>query len=478
MTFSYIFDADLFRENFDYKDKKSPTELRITHNPNNRFKLYPYSASPHNTSPIVMDLSDVLSGFFRKSLNISTEAISFEDLCEILLQDMVEIENGNPVAEEMFRDLIRYTFFKDDNFQANNIGLYAYQTSSDKKLNTNAAKIAEFLYCVLGLNEQDKERIKKAEEEYPFNVLEEMVYKSLKVHEQDTLPEEERYFPVKKCIQEIFREDFKFMLLSGMTTVDDLSNLLSFYYFYYVSQCSLTLNQFGNGKRDKTEELYFALDWEKVSKNRLCCQIGWDRLSNNLSRMFSHAITLEILNQNNLRVMDYIDFKHHADDSHDLDVAIANEIKRAESIYISCVGDYKYFDKIPNSDSEYDSLTDAAIRHLFMCVDNQFKNSSRKRAYKLYSDKFTNYCKGRFVKNRKKSGLVLNLTERDILFLTKLALRDNDKIRLNDLYDEYEKRGIYLDTTSKALLQEFFTKLNLIDKKSDSGDAQYVKRIL
>ena len=46
------------------------------------------------------------------------------------------------------------------------------------------------------------------------------------------------------------------------------------------------------------------------------------------------------------------------------------------------------------------------------------------------------------------------------------------------LFKEYEKRGIYLDGTSKEYLQEFFTKLNLIDKKSDSGDAQYVKRIL
>ena len=70
------------------------------------------------------------------------------------------------------------------------------------------------------------------------------------------------------------------------------------------------------------------------------------------------------------------------------------------------------------------------------------------------------------------------MTERDIIFLTKVSLRDEEKIRLNDLYKEYEFRGIYLDNSSKEYLQEFFTKLNLIDKKSDSGDAQYVKRIL
>ena len=65
-----------------------------------------------------------------------------------------------------------------------------------------------------------------------------------------------------------------------------------------------------------------------------------------------------------------------------------------------------------------------------------------------------------------------------MIFLTKICLRDEEKIRLNDLYKAYEYRGIFLDSTTKEYLQDFFTKLNLIDKKSDSGDAQYVKRIL
>lgn len=92
--------------------------------------------------------------------------------------------------------------------------------------------------------------------------------------------------------------------------------------------------------------------------------------------------------------------------------------------------------------------------------------------------KFVNYAKGRWLKNRRKLGMVLNLTERDIIFLTKISLGDSDKIKLEELFREYNLRGIYLDNASKKLLQEFFTKLNLIDKKSDSGDAQYVKRIL
>ena len=35
-----------------------------------------------------------------------------------------------------------------------------------------------------------------------------------------------------------------------------------------------------------------------------------------------------------------------------------------------------------------------------------------------------------------------------------------------------------VDNQSKAEVMQYYEKLNLIEKKSDSGDAQYVKRIL
>ena len=175
-------------------------------------------------------------------------------------------------------------------------------------------------------------------------------------------------------------------------------------------------------------------------------------------------------------MMDYIDFKLLADKDDATDSEIACEIRRAEAVYISYIGDCKKITSIPEISGA--NKTDAAIRHMFECILTQFNETDRKRASQFYSEKFSEFCKSRFVKNRKKSGLVLNLTERDIIFLTKLALRDKEKIRLNELYTQYELRGVYLDMTSKSILQEFFTKLNLIDKKSDSGDAQYVKRIL
>lgn len=469
----YYFDEELFKVNFKAQDpgvKKSVDSYRLNHVPDKCFKLYPYKATTKNASPIVYDLAETISGFFRRAVGISAEALNYEELCQ-KVREKIDIEDDEDI--DILKDIIRSLFFKGENFQANNIGLYPYQAVVENK---SADRIADFLYCVLGLDEEDKLNIKKAEKEYPFNVLEKMVVDSIDSKGEDHLPKESRYYQVKRSIQSRFKEDFGFMLMSGMTSIDDISNVLSFYYFYYVSQCALTLDQFGNGDHNKLETLYFALDWEKVSKNRQCCTEGWDKLSYNISRMFSHAITLEILNQNDNEMMDYIGFKQLADTDSLCDSEMASEIKRAEDIYTSYIGDCKKFVEI--SDFDGANRTDSAIRHLFACVDMQFNETERKRVSQYYSEKFSEFCKNRFIKNRKKSGLVLNLTESDIIFLTKLALQHKEKIRLNELYDQYELRGVYLDTTSKALLQDFFTKLNLIDKKSDSGDAQYVKRIL
>lgn len=468
----YKFDEEKFIESFNAKssETKSVDSMRLTHRADNQFKLFPFKASGKAQAPIVTDLEDVVSGFFREASNKQTEPIEYEDLCTSMLEE-VEVESEDI---EYFKDLIQSLFFAGKDFVANNFGLYPYQTMTNNK---SADNLAKFLFSVFGVNEGDCNVIEKAKDKYRCNVLEDMVIKTIEEKKVFDADEKVPYYCIKTDIQEKFRKDFCFMLESGMTSLEDLSNLFAIYYFFYVSQTCIILDHFCSGKRDDEVKFFYALDWEKVSKNRMCCIEGWEKLQGSISHMFSHAITLEILNQTlNEQMYDYIAFGEATREDNYEDVRIADEVKRAEKTYCSYVGDYQDFDKI--SFQQGATKTEEAIRHLYKCVEAQFLGTERKRANQFYNEKFSEFCKSRWVKNRKKSGLVLNLTERDVIFLTKVCIRDADKIRLNDLYKEYEYRGIYLDNTSKEYIQEFFTKLNLIDKKSDSGDAQYVKQIL
>jgi len=468
----YSFSKDIFIGSFNAKstEEKSVDSIRITHYQDNQFKLFPYKAATKSAAPIVYDLEDVVSVFFRLSLNKKSDPIIFDDLCDTLLKN-IEI---NETDIYLFKEIINNMFFKNGSFIANNIMLYPYQTTTNNKSSENLAK---YLFSVLGINESDCKMIEKSKNNIRFSVLESMISNAL---ESKNISDSEvfvPYFQIKTDIQDSFKNDLYFMLNCGMTSLEDMANLLSVYYFFYVSQTCIVLDKFFSESRSYIAPFYYALDWEKVSKNRLCCTDGWEKLQESIGHMFSHAITLEILNQTESdEMLDYISFSEMIKENPELDDYLSNEVCLAEKTYCSYIGDYKGFNNIPFRPGM--NKTETAIMHLFKCVEMQFVETDRNRANQAYNEKFIDYCKKRWVKNRKKSGLVLNLSESDVIFLTKICLKNNEKIRLIDLYKEYEKRGIYLDNTSKELLQEFFTKLNLIDKKSDSGDAQYVKRIL
>lgn len=467
----YQFDYAKFCLTFNVKDDKAIDSLRLTHTQDNNFKLFPYKASGKAQAPIITELEEIVSDFFRKALKLETEPVKFESLCDDIIAEM-DIDEEDI---ELFKEMIQSLFFDGDDFVAKTLGLYPYQTKVNNK---SADRLAGFLLDVFGVNRNDCNVIEDAMKQHPYNVVEKMVVEAIQSSKSESAGESKSYFPIVIDVQDKFKNDFYFMLNTGMTSLDDLSNLLAIYYFYYMSQACVALDNFGLGKRNEPVQLYYALDWEKVSKNRKCCVEGWERIQANANHMFSHALTLEIINQHTQSdlMLDYISLQEYVTEHPEKDELIATEIEKAERAYTSCVGDYKKFDQIRYSPGG--TKTDIAIRHLYKCVEEQFLNTDRKGANQSYNKKFTEFCKTRWVKNRGKSGLVLNLTERDIIFLTKISIRNKDKIRLIDLYKEYEYRGVFLDNTSKEYLQEFFTKLNLIDKKSDSGDAQYVKRIL
>ena len=62
--------------------------------------------------------------------------------------------------------------------------------------------------------------------------------------------------------------------------------------------------------------------------------------------------------------------------------------------------------------------------------------------------------------------------------MTKICINDKGKMKLNTLSNEFELRGIFFDRDSKTKIVQLYEKLNLLEKKSDSGDAQYVRSVL
>lgn len=273
-----------------------------------------------------------------------------------------------------------------------------------------------------------------------------------------------------------------FILDNPSRTKDYLVDLLEFYYFFYTSQTSLALSRFEHGKRDEIVPLYFSLDWEKTNKARDCYTSGWQLLQPTLEQQFYHAITLELLNQTTSdECLDYIGIQEYVDEL-DTEDDLAEQIHQISELYRNAI----FHISSPQACAELHALRKndqlgpvfSEIHYLYDSVRSQFQNTDRHRVSDGYIKHFKTFCHEKFLKNRRSNGLMLNITEEFLIFLTKLAIKNEEQMSLNEVFNQFQLRGIYLDQPSKDEVVKFYTKLNLIDKKSDSGDAQYVKRIL
>lgn len=156
---------------------------------------------------------------------------------------------------------------------------------------------------------------------------------------------------------------------------------------------------------------------------------------------------------------------------------IENEILSVFDIYTNQIKDKNWSDfKEIYRETEVNGFN--YVYKLFDAIEYQFVKSSRTRAYEAYRNWFVRFVYDNFAKRRGQLGYNLNMTEDDIILMTKICINNNERMRLNKLFDEFELRGIFFDRDSKTKIVQLYEKLNLLEKKSDSGDAQYVRSVL
>ena len=466
---SYKLSADTFDSTFAVKEKGS----KLTHNSGKRFKVFPFIAN--NNSPIIYDLDVIVGRYISQIEEMVPEKISVEELTEKLKEE-TSIDAG---MDELFQQMVRHMFFdKDGNIRPINLRMISQIPCEE----TNACKIADYLVDVLGdkcyLHSCIKEAFDKIEEQ--SNVLEKFAMTKLKAKplpQTSAIP----YQRITTAVQQKFESDFKYVLGARNRTRDYLIPLLEFYYFSYTAQAIMQLDRFMDGDRAHCFNLYFCLDWEKTSRNRLCYQKGWSVLQAALNEIYAHAIVLEILNQTeeDCGPVDYIRLKEFVQtaDNDNEDHRIAEEIKALTDRYRKAINDCPVMKGLERPKAVETGETEAEVKFLFKSVKTQFENTDRTRPYSSYADKFKKYSQ-KFLKSRGRNGMMLNLTEGTLIFLTKMCVKDQEKMRLNDVFKEFEARGVFLDDLSKEQVMRYYEELNLVEKKSDSGDAQYVKQIL
>lgn len=460
----YSLSATKFKEG-----KMFDSNGKIFHKTGNKFKLFPFVTQP-NSVP-VEDLSQLIGTFLCRIEGQKPVEINVADLVEKLKSE-TEIEAGQ---ETLFYETVKQLFF-DSEEQLRPLNLQRLSHIPHKEVSEE--KVVDFLVDVLGQKENLKKLVKEAKrnEFNATNVFERLVLKYLS-SEEDKKDDEIPYYKVVSAVTQQFEADLKYVLSNQNRVREYLISLLDLYFFSYTAQTCLQLERFMDGERESNIPLYFCLDWEKTSQSRQCYTCGWQKLQYAVEKMFAHVVTLEILNhtETGSDKFDYIELREYLSENPDYETEIAQKIDEVTEVYRQSITDCSVMSEIKKVDD--DDAVRVAVRYLFDSVKCQFENTGRSRAYNSYANKFERFC-FKFLKSRGRSGRMLGLSEEILIFLTKISIKEQEQMRLKDVFDEFEKRGVFLDAISKEQVTIYYEKLNLIEKKSDSGDAKYVKRIL
>lgn len=463
----FILDPEMMKKTFFMGENGT----NFTHKSAQHIKLFPFIAN--NTATIITSFSTVIGEWLRLACNQRKVPESMENALKKLADSMDDIGAGE---KEQLLQMARDIYWNKDNkrsIKPRGVIFMRYIPCDDQ----TALKTAQYLYSVLADNKNLRNIVNQAVEHAikEVNVLEKAVFEVLESKIEPPAPIDP-YYIVHLAPQKIFMKDLQFVLKNTARTKEYLVDLLEFYHFFYTSQTCLALSRFEHGNRCEIVPLYFSLDWERTNKARECYRSGWQQLLPAIKQQFYHAVTLEILNQNPTgNQFDYIALKEYVEKT-GKEEEVAAQIRCACDLYRNAISDCSELNDLQRN--EQLGIVFSEVNYLYESIRTQFKNTRRGRVSDSYVKHFETFCHDKFLKPRGANGLMLNITEEFLIFLTKLAIQDKEKLSLNEVFRQFELRGVFLDQPSKDEVVQFYTKLNLIEKKSDSGDAQYVRRIL
>ena len=276
-----------------------------------------------------------------------------------------------------------------------------------------------------------------------------------------------KYISILPFVTDVFREDIVFAKEHESFLINNFEYILAFYYFYYVSQFSIKLNQsYEAVSLEEPTETYYLLDWEKASGSRRSVNKGYNLIKEANKNLL---VRINIIEQLNILLGTHGLFPFQI-------LNIINEASNQEkdeflSVLEQWIDYYNEKKMIISSTVAHDYKP--LVKSLFNSLDQGIQQAPKSR----YGKNLEELAKKYLAKSRGQYGLMLNLNKDFLYIITALCVKEN-KIKLNDLFDEYERRGLFFDRYSKEEIVTLLNKWNLIDKKSDSGDAQYVKSIL
>ncbi len=464
MDFSQNYEQVLNNLNYN-PDKES-----LKHNINKNSPLLPFKTREPERAIFDNGFSAVLGELSRILLNKTwVDDIEVKKIISNIIRD-VDIEEGK---EDYLEKIIKeYLFDEKNELKIFDPYLFLYIPLSPNSRAKGEKDIALFfrdIFC--RSNNLDDFFENKGSEHIIINLI---------LNNISNLSEKEldyHYIPVLNNVIDLFNKDLEFLLEHPKFLIDHMDIFFAYYYYFYVSQLTLKISK-GFNADDNVDDLFYLLDWESASRNRKSLEKGYSFLKNQSNSLFAKMSLLDQLNTL-LGTKGYLECDM-LDYFNDLDLNSQQNLLSYLRKWVLKYRDIRGFEEIEIANE----FNDEKLSDDFINLINILFNSLNDVKYGIAAEPKSRYAlnleaiaKGYVLKRRGSYGYVLNVNRDLLRIMTALCVKDK-KIKLNQLFEEFEKRGLYFDRLSQAEVVTFLTKLNLIDKKSDSEDAQYVKPVL
>lgn len=457
-----MIDVNKFNEVFKVDELNSTRRISTQ----DAIRVFPFTTN----KDLVDDFYKVVGALLRNVEKVSSvkEDIKVSSVDELLLKFKSNIEGdvGDLELKQILKDLY---FDEEGELRKELCSMLMYAGA-----NSAISKTAQYIQDVLvGDKEEDLKTAKDAE---VMSVIDK-IFIGILPQLNKLEKEETKFYNFCPYITKEFQEDMDFIIKSKDFSIDDLVKLIELYYFIYTCQTLLKINHRTKGEKNQVEIVYFALDWEKVSHLRKCIDFGYKLIVASYDKAFSNVALLQLLNcDDGNENLDFSDIKHKYDLMSDADKKTYKEsLLNVYEIYKDCIkpDSGKQFKDEINADNDLNDIIEVIHKYIYF----QVCNSERKAPAGRYIKDFRDYTETNFVKFRGRLGQTLNITDDFLIFITKLAIKDNNRMRLVDVFKSFERKGVFFDEGTKETVVKFYERLNILEKKSDSGVVQYVKKI-
>lgn len=449
--------------------------------------FFPFSSNP---STSVFDKNCSLQGTIGEFVRLLQEDVepieNFEKHVLKPVQEYLEKKRMECDQIKEFLKVVKDVFWINGNLNIADASFFKFiprvpedsriSDGERQKYSDGQKKMANYLYSMILEKEINFEKKKNK------NYFLKLIYDILKAKKaQEKISSGKKYF-IPSYIAKSFTEDLRWLLSkSEQVQVKYLHLFLHFYACYSIVQtiflCSS--NRSIQDIESTPEELYFILATEKTSETHDAVINGWaGKIQHKkiLEKLFGRIQALDIANSlvggqkgfyfDVLNEFKKTPFEENQEALKEILIDYVEEkTKLLEER--STEKDQKVQNFNPNITS-YEFFLQQLEK---CCVELQSVSYGTR-----FKKKVLDILKIRFLKDRRRNQ-VLVLDNEMLIFLIELITKGN-KIKLEDMYKRFNGYGIYFNRGTRSAIEEFLLKMNLLDRKSDSGEVQYVRGVL